>query len=91
MSITVSAAADVAAATPEKVFNCNCAATKSTRNIFNEAGAADYLHQRPRTLRLWRRHRALPHYKLTSKVVLYSRGDLDQWLEQHRITQRSGL
>lgn len=54
--------------------------------VLTEPQAAAYLHQKPRTLRLWRRRRALPHFKLTGKVVLYSRADLDGWLEKHRVT-----
>ncbi len=48
-----------------------------------EDEAARYLRQKPRTLRLWRSTRALPHLKLTQKVVLYRRSDLDRWLERH--------
>ena len=51
----------------------------------NEAQAAQFLHQKPRTLRLWRRTRGLPYYKVTSKIILYSRSDLLRWLEQRRV------
>ena len=54
-------------------------------DIFNETEAAVYLRQKPRTLRLWRTRRALPHFKPTKKIVLYRRADLDNWLERSRI------
>lgn len=49
-----------------------------------EAEAAAFLRQKPRTLRLWRRTRALPHLKLTAKTILYRRSDLEGWLERQR-------
>lgn len=59
-------------------------------DLFSEAEAAAYLHQQPRTLRLWRAARGLPHFKPTSKVVLYRRADLDAWLEQTRVAMIGG-
>lgn len=58
----------------------------ASADIFDESQAAAYLHQKPRTLRLWRR-RGLPFYKPTSKVVLYKRADLDAWLDKFRVSQ----
>ncbi|MDQ6632483.1 MAG: helix-turn-helix domain-containing protein [Verrucomicrobiota bacterium] len=52
-------------------------------DLLSEKEAAEYLHQKPRTLRLWRIRRALPHFKPTTKVILYSRSDLDGWLLTH--------
>jgi hypothetical protein len=54
-------------------------------DVLTEAQAAEFLHQKPRTLRIWRRKRALPHFKLTGKVILYTRADLMAWLERHRV------
>jgi len=53
--------------------------------VMNEAECADYLRQKPRTIRLWRKRRGLPFIKLTSKVVLFRRPDVDGWLAQHRV------
>lgn len=54
-------------------------------DVMNEAEAAAYLRQKPRTLRLWRRTRGLPFFKLTSKVILFRRADIDAWLAQRRV------
>jgi excisionase family DNA binding protein len=53
--------------------------------VFNLIEAADYLHQKPRTVRLWLRSQSLPHYKPTAKVLLFRRSDLDRWLERSRV------
>jgi hypothetical protein len=53
--------------------------------LWNEREAAAYLKQQPRTLRLWRHTRGLPHLKITSKVVLYRKDDIDGWLSRHRL------
>lgn len=54
--------------------------------VFDEPQAAAYLHQKPRTIRLWRHARGLPHIKVTGKVILYRRADLDGWLDRHAVT-----
>jgi len=46
--------------------------------------AAQLLAVKSRTLRLWRRTRGLPHYKITSKEIRYRRSDLDEWLARRR-------
>ena len=83
--------AAISAAIVKKCFQTIEAKPQNNSLIFNEGEAANYLHQKPRTLKLWRRQRGLPHFKVTGKVVLYSRTDLDQWLEQHRMVWRSEL
>jgi len=55
-------------------------------DVFNEAEAAAYLHQKPRTIREWRATRGLPCFKPTAKVTLYKRADLDAWLEHTRVS-----
>ncbi|MCO5053405.1 MAG: helix-turn-helix domain-containing protein [Verrucomicrobiae bacterium] len=57
---------------------------KHNDNVLTEAEAALYLNVKPRTIRLWRVMRGLPHFKPTHKVTLYSREDLNAWLERHR-------
>lgn len=54
-------------------------------DLLTEEQAADFLSVKPRTLRLWRGARGLPHIKVTSKIVRYRRADLDSWLENHRV------
>jgi hypothetical protein len=51
----------------------------------NEREAAFYLKQKPRTLRLWRHTRGLPFVRITSKVILYQKADIDEWLARRRI------
>lgn len=51
--------------------------TKPASDLFNEQEAAEYLHQKPRTIRAWRTLRALPCFKPTCKVTLYRKADLD--------------
>jgi len=46
--------------------------------------AALYLRQKPRTIRLWMQSRGLPFCKVTSKVLLFYRKDLDEWLARMR-------
>jgi excisionase family DNA binding protein len=52
-------------------------------DILNDEQVAGLLFVDQRTLRKWRRERGLPHVKLTAKVILYRRADLDKWLSQH--------
>jgi hypothetical protein len=59
--------------------------------ILNEQEACAFLHQKnPRTLRLWRKTRGLPHYAPTRKVILYRKSDLVAWLEQSRTATIGG-
>jgi excisionase family DNA binding protein len=37
----------------------------------------------PRTLRLWRRERGLPHCKITRRIIRYRKTDIDQWMARH--------
>lgn len=55
-------------------------------DVLDESEAAAYLHQKPRTLRIWRT-RGLPFYKPSAKVILYKRADLDAWLDKFRIAE----
>jgi len=52
--------------------------------LLTEEQAAGFLSVRPRTLRLWRQTRALPHIRITTKEIRYRRADLDEWLERRR-------
>jgi len=56
--------------------------------LLNDAQAATFLQIKRRTLRLWRRTRGLPHFKLTTKVIRYRQRDLEAWLETHRTVVR---
>jgi hypothetical protein len=67
-----------------------CMATNQSKpnpasDLFSEKQAADYLHQKPRTIRDWRTRRALPCFKPTAKVTLFRKADLDAWLDRHRV------
>jgi hypothetical protein len=72
------------------IGNVNCQTKTPTpgsgqSDVFNEAEAAAYLHQKPRTIREWRATRGLPCFKPTAKVTLYRRQDLDAWLDRSRV------
>lgn len=57
-------------------------------DVMTESEAAAYLHTTERTLRIWRRVRGLPHFKLTSKVILYRQTELDRWIDRFRVAHR---
>lgn len=60
--------------------------TGTAGGLMNDAEAAQYLGGiEKRTLREWRRTRALPHIKLTAKHVRYRQADLDTWIARHRV------
>ncbi len=50
--------------------------------LLTDGEAAEMLGIKPRTLRLWRNSRALPHLRLTAKSIRYRRQDLEKWLER---------
>jgi excisionase family DNA binding protein len=60
--------------------------TQPSDEILNEQQAADLLKITPRTIRLWRKERGLPHNKITSRVIRYKRSDLEQWLDRFHAT-----
>jgi len=57
----------------------------ATTDLLTEAQAAEILSVEPRTLKLWRHSRGLPHIRISSKVIRYRRTDLDSWLSQRRV------
>ena len=57
----------------------------SPAELLTDQQAAAILAVEPRTLRLWRQSRGLPHLRLTSKVIRYRRSDLDAWLARHLV------
>jgi predicted DNA-binding transcriptional regulator AlpA len=66
--------------------------------LLTDVQTAEILAVEPRTLRLWRNTRGLPHIKITSKVIRYRRADVDAWLERrrtvippHRTASRTGI
>lgn len=65
-------------------------ARMTDKQLLDERAAADLLGIEPRTLRLWRKQRGLPHYQITRKVVRFKEADLMTWLESHRVAQIGG-
>lgn len=53
--------------------------------LLTDAEAAQMLAVEPRTLRLWRKTRGLPHLRLTARTIRYRAGDLEAWLARHRV------
>jgi len=58
---------------------------ESPSDLLTDLQAAALLSIEPRTLRLWRNTRGLPHIRITSKVIRYRRKDVDAWLERRRV------
>lgn len=56
--------------------------------LLTDPQAAELLAVEPRTLRLWRHTRGLPHIRITSKVIRYRRSDLNAWLGRHFVAVR---
>ena len=56
-----------------------------TADLLTDEQAAAILSVEPRTIRLWRKTRGLPHLKLTSKIVRIRRADLDSWMEKRLV------
>jgi excisionase family DNA binding protein len=64
-------------------------ATLPAPDLLTDEQAAALLSVEPRTLRLWRHERGLPHIRLTSKVIRYRRADIDVWLSRHFVAIRT--
>jgi hypothetical protein len=58
--------------------------TTVSGELLDEKAACEYLKQTPRTLRLWRAKRGLPHIRITNKVIIYRKPDVDRWLMSFR-------
>ena len=61
------------------------AALRKSGTTLTEELVARQLHVEPRTIRLWRRTRGLPHLRLTGKVVRFRQSDVDEWLTSRRV------
>ena len=69
----------------KKVFKPVAAATiPLDSDLIDETQACALLGVLPRTLRLWRNTRSLPHLKITSKIIRYRRSDINAWLDRSR-------
>ena len=67
-----------------KIYSTPNAAAKPAAELLTDAQAAEILTVEPRTLRLWRNTRGLPHLRITSRVIRYRRSDLEAWLDRAR-------
>ena len=56
-----------------------------TPEVFDDAGACEYLKTNPRMLRKMRRDYGLPFIRLSAKSLRYRREDLRQWLGRHLV------
>ncbi|MBI4662163.1 MAG: helix-turn-helix domain-containing protein [Verrucomicrobia bacterium] len=52
--------------------------------LLTDQQAAEFLSVKPRTLRLWRHARGLPHIRITTKEIRYRLSDLEDWLARRR-------
>lgn len=64
----------------------NTKQTETESDILTEDEVAKILGIEPRTVRAWRKRRGLPHYKVTSKVIRFSRSDIAGWLGSRRVS-----
>jgi excisionase family DNA binding protein len=55
-------------------------------DILTEDQLAKLLAVKCRTLRLWRKTRALPHIRISSRAVRFRRRDVVRWLEHNSVT-----
>lgn len=53
--------------------------------VLNDAQLCEFLQTTPRTLRLWRNTRGLPHIKITSRVIRYRLADVEDWLQERSL------
>ena len=58
---------------------------QATGTVLREAEAARYLGVSPRQLRRWRDSRLIPHSRLSPRVVVYRRGDLEEFVATRAI------
>jgi excisionase family DNA binding protein len=59
----------------------------NSEDLLTEEETGAILKVSPRTIRLWRRTRGLPHTKITTKVVRIRRADLEGWMLRFRVAQ----
>lgn len=58
--------------------------TREVKDVLDEKQAADYIGQKPGTLRQWRSLSRGPAYHKKGRRVLYKKSDLDAWLAAGR-------
>ena len=62
-------------------------ATQSHPSFLSETEAAQYLSLSVKTLRRWRFARRGPTYaKLNNKLIRYAKTDLDEWINQQKVS-----
>ncbi|HVR34281.1 MAG TPA: helix-turn-helix domain-containing protein [Methylomirabilota bacterium] len=54
-------------------------------DILDEETLAKELAVEPRTLRVWRQTRGLPHIRVTARIIRYKRSEVYAWLDRHRV------
>ena len=53
-------------------------------DLLNDVTAAELLGIKPRTIRIWRAKRGIPHFRITNKEIRYKKSDIIAWLEGFR-------
>ena len=66
--------------------NASTPAAPTPADLLTDTQLAAELAIEPRTLRLWRNTRALPHIRITPRVIRYRRKDIDVWLARRFVT-----
>ena len=57
---------------------------KETKDVMNEKQAAEYIDQKPGTLRQWRSNAKGPAYHKKGRRIFYKKTDLDAWMAAGR-------
>jgi predicted DNA-binding transcriptional regulator AlpA len=68
-----------------KQISVSTPAPASGGEYLTDIQLAAILAVEPRTLRLWRNTRGLPHVRVTSRVIRYRKVDIDQWMARRRV------
>ena len=50
--------------------------------LLDDESAALFFNVKPRTIRLWRTTQALPHVRVSSRVIRYRMHDLQAWMDK---------
>ena len=62
----------------------------ATSGLLDDESAALFFNVKPRTLRLWRNTKGLPHVRISSRVIRYRMADLQAWMDKLSFEVRGG-
>ena len=62
----------------------------ATAGLLDDVSAAEFFNVKPRTLRLWRNTKGLPHVRISSRVIRYRMADLQTWMDKRCYELKGG-